>query len=328
MIQATGINIKSTGATLQRKLDKKFRVGLLVVGLILALFFSWQYWSHLAHVRELAQASRRVSAVTAPAAGKPELAASAPKPDVQPAPAKTDDQIPAKAATASFADALLSVLSPSAKAESIQPEMPTAPSSETKTAQPAKRVAIQTAARASSGQEPAPMTAEQKRLKCAQDGFADALTLAYTFPDAYGFMPDENLGAARLGNPIPIYTLAQPGRMHYTGQPVQSLLTPADEWVFPVILENRIRFMVPVRGVGHDYVLGHGSRALAMVYEKILARWPASEGFHPQLVIQPNLPGYSFTIPELPGQNLTDTSRMFDFNPALSPATVMLASWR
>lgn len=328
MTQATAINIKSTGSAHKGRLGKQLFTALMAVAFALAAYLYWRHMHHLGNVPVLATAARMVSAATAPAAVKPELPASLPKPEDPPAPAKTDDPIPAKAATASFADALLSVFSPSAKAESIQPEMPPAPRSETKTARPAKRVAIQTAARASSGPAPSPLTAEQKRLKLAQDGFGDVMNLAYTYPDAYGFMPDENLRAARLGNPIPVYTLAQPGRMHYTGQPVKSLLQPADEWVFPIILENRIRFMLQVRGSGHDHVLGHGSRALAMVYEKILARWPASEGFHPQLVIQPNRPGYSFTIPELPDQNLTDTGRMFDFNPSLSPATVMLASWR
>jgi hypothetical protein len=40
------------------------------------------------------------------------------------------------------------------------------------------------------------------------------------------------------------------------------------------------------------------------------------------------MPFYFFTIPELPDQNMTDTSRMLDFAPALSPAAVILSSWR
>ena len=170
------------------------------------------------------------------------------------------------------------------------------------------------------------MTAAQKRWKLAQDGFYDVMNLANNYPDAYGFMADEDLRAARLGEPVPVYRVVQPGRTDST--PVKSLLKPADEWVFPVILSNHIRFMVQVQYVGHDYVLGHGSRALAMNYDKIIARWPAGEGFHPQLVILPNQPFYYFTIPELPDENLTDTSRMLDFNPSLTPAKVIFAGWR
>ncbi len=65
-----------------------------------------------------------------------------------------------------------------------------------------------------------------------------------------------------------------------------------------------------------------------MVYEKILEHWPVGEGYHPQLVINPNMPFYYFTVPELPEQNLTDTTRMLEFNPSLTPAAVILESWR
>jgi hypothetical protein len=80
--------------------------------------------------------------------------------------------------------------------------------------------------------------------------------------------------------------------------------------------------------VGDEYVAEPGSRALAMVYEKIEQHWPVSKGFHPQLVVNPNMPNYYFTIPELDQQNLTDIGDMFEYHPRLSPATVILASWQ
>jgi hypothetical protein len=314
MIQAEGINFKSAGSLVRRKLDRRFFAGLLVLGLVLAAFLYWRYFNHLLQVCTPPTASHIVSAATLPAA-KLKPAAGSTKPDDKPELAKTDSPAPAKAATAGFADYLMSVLSPSARAETAQPEIRFA-------RKPAKGVTIQTA------YEPQPLTAEQKRLKLAQDGFDEIMDLAYKYPDAYGFMPEENLRAARLGDPIPVYMIAQQSLENYTGQPLKSLLKPADEWIFPVILDDRIRFMVQVRYVGHNYVLGHGSRALAMVYDKILAHWPASEGYHPQLVINPNMPFYYFTIPELPEPNITDTDRMLEFNPSLSPANVILASWR
>jgi len=320
MIQATAITFKSAVSTPKRKVAKNFSIGLLVFALAFAGFFYWQHFNYFRHIQMPATASRTVPAATIPAAVKPELAASSPK--------TGDHQIATKAATVGFADSMMSALSPSAKGATVQQEMQPAPRQVTETAKPAKRVTIQTAAMFTSLHEPQALTAGQKRLKLAQDGFADVLDQARNYPDTYGFLPSERLAAAKLGDAIPVYRIAQQGRERYAGQPVSSLFKPADEWVYPVILENRIRYLVQVRYVGHDYVLGHGSRALAMAYDEILARWPASEGFHPQLVTLPNLPFYYFTVPELPDQNITDTSRMFDINPSLSPATIMLAGWR
>ena len=222
----------------------------------------------------------------------------------------------------------MGVLTPSAKAETIQQELQPAPRQLAETARPVKRVPIQTATVFSSRHKPQAMTDEQKRLEVAQDGFAHVMDMARNYPDTYGFLPDEDLKAAKLGDAIPIYRVGLQEQDTYTGQPVSSLLKPSDEWVYPVILDNRIRFLVQVRYDGHDYVRGLGSRALAMAYEKILDRWPASEGFHPKLVTIPNLSFYYFTIPELPDQNITDTSRMLDVSPSLSPATLVLAAWR
>jgi hypothetical protein len=329
MIEVPGINLKSTSSPPKRKLDRKLSVGLLVVGLLLAAFLYWRYLNHLTHTHVAAKAASAVPAFIAPATGKPELAASSPKSVVQPATTNTDNQFSAKAAAVGFADSLMSVISPSAKAETIPREMPLVRTLVTETARPVKRIAIPPAALPALRHKLLqPTTAEQQRLKVVQDGFGDIINMAYKYPDSYGFMPDENINDATLGDPIPIFTITPQDGANYAGQPVKSLLKPTDEWIYPIILENRIRFMMQVRYVGHDYVLGHGSRALAMVYEKILARWPSSEGFHPQLVVNPNMTGYFFTIPELPDQNITDTDRMFDFNPSLSPATVILASWQ
>jgi hypothetical protein len=86
--------------------------------------------------------------------------------------------------------------------------------------------------------------------------------------------------------------------------------------------------MVEVKQAGHDYVPGKGNKSLAMAWGKIQQKWPAKEGFHPLLLVNPAVPGYYFSVPELPVQNITDTVEMFYFNPGTSPADVILASWR
>ena len=317
MSQDAGIKFKSADSKPKRKSNRKLFLGLWVVVLAAAGFYYWQYLAHLTHVKP----GHGVSAVATRVADRLKLAGGSPKSGDQPALATTNNPISAEAATGSFADSLMSVFSPSAEAETIQPKMPPA-------FKPAKRMTAPASVQKSSGQKPLPSAAEQELWSVAESGLDDVLGLAYRYPDPYGFTSDENYRAARLGNPIPVYMIAQEDRESYMGQGVASLLKPADEWVFPVMLDNHVRFMVSVRHIGRDYVLGHGSRALAMAYEKIRERWPASEGFHPRLVINPSMPFYYFTIPELPDPNLTDTSRMLDFDPVLSPAAVILASWR
>jgi hypothetical protein len=321
MIQTPSINFKNTGSKLKWKLDRKISLGLWIIALLVATFFYWRYLNHLTHVRVPATSSHKAPAVAVPTADELKLAAGSPKSDNLPTLAKTNSPAPATAPNANFADSLMAVISPSARAETMHPEMQPA-------IKPAKRMITPVVARASSGQRPLPPAGEQERLKVAQDGFDDAISLAFRNPDAYGFTSDDDLGSASLGNPIPVYMIAVQDRGNYAGQPVTSLLTPADEWVFPIILDNRIRYMVQVRYDGRNYVLGRGSRALAAAYDKIRVRWPASQGFHPRLVINPDMPFYFFTIPELPDPNMTDTSRMLDFDPVLSPAGVILTSWR
>jgi len=85
---------------------------------------------------------------------------------------------------------------------------------------------------------------------------------------------------------------------------------------------------VEVNQVGHDYVPGKGNKSLAMAWGKIQEKWPVEEGFHPLLLVNAAVPGFYFTVPELPMQNITDTIEMFYLNPGTSPADVILASWR
>ena len=320
MTQDAGIKFKSTDSRPKRKSSRKLSLGLWVIVLAAAGYCYWQYLGQLTHVRAPVKLGRSAAAAIAPTADKLKMAAGLPKPGDQPVPATTNNPVSTEAA-GNFADSLMSVLSPSVEAETIQPKMPPV-------FKPAKRMTAPTIAPVPSGRRPLAPHAEQKMLKVAEDGFVDVISLAYRYPAAYGFTSDESLGTARLGDPIPVYMIAPEDRESYMGQAVGPLLKPADEWIFPIILDNRVRFMVQVRYNGHDYVLGHGSRALAVVYDKILARWPANEGFHPQLIVNPDMPFFFFTIPELPDPNLTDTSRMLDFDPVLSPAAVILASWR
>jgi hypothetical protein len=336
MIETTNIDIESIILRRKRKTLKKVSISLSVFALVFAGFFCWLHFNHLRHVKvrktvshtapvatapAVASPVTTVSAASIPAAVKPEPATSLPEINNNPALATNNHQATTNAANAGFADSLMGVITPSAKAETIQPEMRRAP-------KPDRQMAIRTAAFFFPHDDMRGMTPEQRQLKVAQVGFAEVMDQAKKYPDTYGFLPEEDLTAAKLGDAIPIYRIALQERDTYAGQSVSSVLKESDEWVYPVILDDRIRYFVEVRYVGHNYVHGLGSRALAMAYDKILDRWPASEGFHLQLVTIPNLPSYYFSIPELPEQNLTDITEMFELNPILTHATLALAAWR
>ena len=171
---------------------------------------------------------------------------------------------------------------------------------------------------------------DQERLVMAgQTAFDNVMDLANKYPDAYGFQAGDFLSDAKLGQPIAVYTIAESDRVNYqNGQPVKPLLKPARQWVFPVLMNDRICCMVEVSQAGREYVPGKGNKSLAMAWNKINEKWPAEDGYHPLLVVNPEVPGFYFTVPELPQQNLTDTIEMFYFHPGTSPADVILASWR
>ena len=162
-----------------------------------------------------------------------------------------------------------------------------------------------------------------------ETAFDKVMDLANKYPDAYGFQAQDFLADAKLGAPIPVYTIEESDRANYqSGQPVKPLLKRAKQWVFPVMMSDRICCMVEVTQAGREYIPGKGNKSLAMAWSKICQKWPVEEGYHPMLLVNPEVPGYYFTVPELPQQNITDTIEMFYFHPGISPADVILASWR
>jgi hypothetical protein len=172
-------------------------------------------------------------------------------------------------------------------------------------------------------------TDQERLLMAGQTAFGNMIETANKYPDAYGFQAGDFLSDAKLGEPLPVYTIEESARASYQpGQPVKPLLKPAKQWVFPVLMGDRVCCMVEVKQAGHDYVPGKGNKSLAMAWRKIQQKWPAEAGFHPLLLVNPAVPGFYFTVPELPVQNITDTVEMFYFNPGTSPADVILASWR
>ena len=172
-------------------------------------------------------------------------------------------------------------------------------------------------------------TDHERLLMAGQTAFDNVMDMANRYPDAYGFHDGDFLSDAKLGEPMPIYTIDETDRSNYqSGQAIKPLLKSAKQWVFPVMMGDRICCMVEVRQRGHEYVPGSGNKSLALAWSKITEKWSPEDGYHPLLLVNPDIPGYYFTVPELPQQNITDIIQMFYFHPGVSPADVILASWR
>lgn len=166
-------------------------------------------------------------------------------------------------------------------------------------------------------------------MRAGATAFGNVMEQVSKYPDAYGFGPEDNISQAKLGDPIQIFTIEEEDRAKYqAGQPIKSILKPMDQWVFPVITGDRVCCMVQVNYTGRDYVPDKGSKLLGLAWNKIQQKWPASQGYHPYIIVTQSVPGYYFSIPELKSPNLTDIVQLFYFRPTLSPADVILASWR
>ena len=168
-------------------------------------------------------------------------------------------------------------------------------------------------------------------VQAGNEAFGNLIYMANSQRDACGFLPNDNLRHAQLGDPVPVYEIAAPDRAGYqSDKAVKPLLKATERWMFPVLVDSQIRCMLQVERNGHNYsyVPGSTSKTLGMAWNKILEKWPTTAGYHPQLLINPEMPGYYFTVPELAEQNITDTEKMLYSPGDLSPAAVSLASWR
>ncbi len=311
---------------------KWLRIALMSVATVLACATYWFYLHHLTH---RAHPVVRVAPVAPPA----KIISTPATPTVPVAAAAT------VATTASAASEVVKAAKPhivavgnvlveavenvatAAKAKMMPTPTPVtaAPVIETVPLTTTKVVSIKPAV-----PHPMRVRTEQERLELAgATAMANVIELADKYPDSYGFEAGDFLSNAKLGAAVPVYTIEEASRAAYQrGQALKPLLKPVQKWVFPVLMGDRICCMVEVQKNGRDYVPGKGSKSLAMAWNKITAQWPAEAGYHPMLVINPDVPGYYFTVPELPAQNITDVSEMFYLHPDTSPAEVILASWR
>lgn len=307
------------------KISKPVLIGLVALACVLGV---WFYWMHLVGM------TRTQAAAAVPVATAAAKAATAATTTTAKATAAAAPVAAVKPETArEQVMAVWTYILESVKAAPVQAAPKSAaPAASQASAAPSGTVTIAPAVAAAAAAPrlaPKPLTDQDRMVQAAKIAFQNVMDQASAYPDSYGFQADDVLLNARLGDAMPVYTVAEKDYLKYqVGQPLKPLLKPASQWVFPVTIGTRVCCMVEVRQVGHTYVPGGGNKMLGQAWNKIIQKWPVSDGFHPQLVANANVPGYYFTVPELADQNLTDIIRMFEYETDLSPAGVILASWR
>lgn len=306
---------------------------MIGAALAMASLAYWQYLHYLTHgtfmffsrpaAAPVAAAAKAVVATPAPVAETPAQLPPAVK-------KAANDTIVAAATAVAEAVKLPAVPLPQTASASQPIATEAAPAQpQTVALAPVVSPVVATPAKPKAHRPKPPETPEQRLQRAGTMAMNNMLDQASKYPDAYGFTANDVFTETTLGDAIPVYTVAEQDRAAYkVGQPVEEILKPANQWIFPVYAGPRLCCMVQVSYNGHEYIPGNATKFLAMAWNKIADRWPASEGYHPRLVVNPDIPGYYFTIPELPTPNVTDTYQMFYLHPNLSPADVILASWR
>jgi hypothetical protein len=309
---------------------KWLRISLISLVVLLSVLGCWAYLHHLSHrlrptVSQVAPAASAIQKGAVPQAKQPEAIPVTP--------------ILKKVATETLAAAgsylmQAAKITPAAPVATVAPSEPlatlaTAPAPVAVPIVPVAVPIVHVAPKPVAQRTYRVHTDQERLVMAGQTAFENVMDMANKYPDAYGFRANDFLSDAKLGAPMVVYAIEETDRLNYqNGQPVKPLLKPAKQWVFPVLMGNRICCMVEVKQEGREYIPGKGSKSLAMSWNKIQEKWSLEDGYHPMLVVNPEVPGYYFTVPELPQQNLTDTIEMFYLHPGTSPADVILASWR
>jgi hypothetical protein len=123
----------------------------------------------------------------------------------------------------------------------------------------------------------------------------------------YGFSSQDDLSKARLGGALRMQTItpAALGRSS-PSITVSAILSDTTMWFFPILLESASKAMLVVDREGGTWkAVSLGYAGLGHELNELLAQWPESKGFHPQLVAVFQAKQFYFTVPEIDDLNLT-----------------------
>jgi hypothetical protein len=125
--------------------------------------------------------------------------------------------------------------------------------------------------------------------------------------ELYGFASADDLSAAQLGRPRQMLTITPAAiQKSSSGATVSSILSETSMWFFPIQIESKAKSMLVVdRDRGEWKAVSMGYAGLGHELNELLAQWPESKGFHPQLVAVFQAKQFYFTVPEVDDFNLT-----------------------
>jgi len=125
--------------------------------------------------------------------------------------------------------------------------------------------------------------------------------------EQYGFASTDDLSATRLGAPLQMLTI-KPTAIDKSSSSttVSSILSETSMWFFPIRIETESKAMLVVdRDDATWKAVSFGYGELGHELNELLAQWPDSKGFHPQLIAVFQAKQFYFTVPEVDDFNLT-----------------------
>jgi hypothetical protein len=123
----------------------------------------------------------------------------------------------------------------------------------------------------------------------------------------YGFSAVDDLSRAQLGGALRMHTITPVSlESSSSSTPVSSIKSETSMWFFPVLLDGESKAMLVVDREGEAWkAVSLGYAGLGHEWNGLLAQWPESKGFHPQLVAVFQARQFYFTVPEIDDFNLT-----------------------
>lgn len=125
--------------------------------------------------------------------------------------------------------------------------------------------------------------------------------------EPYGFPQGSDLTQARLGEPFLLHQIT-PASLdsQRASQSVRALISPTTRWHFPVLLGTEARALLVVDRDGEGWkAVSLGYANLTGELNLIWKQWPASRGYHPQVVAMFRAKQHLFSVPENDDLNLT-----------------------
>jgi hypothetical protein len=126
--------------------------------------------------------------------------------------------------------------------------------------------------------------------------------------ELYGFSADDDLSQAKLGGALRMHAIT-PDALEKSSSngTVSSIWSETSMWFFPILLEGESKAMLIVDRDGESWkAVSLGYAGLGHELNEVLARWPESKGFHPQLIAVFQAKRFYFTVPEVDDFNLTE----------------------